>query len=50
LSQYLAGPAADIRTGQALQRVLLTATVLGLSVSCLSQIVEITTAREELRL
>jgi hypothetical protein len=46
---YLAGPAADIRTGQALQRVLLTATVLGLSVSFLSQIVEIATAREELR-
>ena len=49
LSPYLAGPAADIRTGQALQRVLRTATVLGLSVSFLSQIVEIATAREELR-
>jgi hypothetical protein len=49
LSPYLAGPAADIRTGQALPRVLLTATVLGLSVSFLSQIVEIATAREELR-
>jgi nitroreductase len=49
LSPYLAGPAADIRTGQALQRVLLTATVLGLSVSFLSQIVEIAATREELR-
>lgn len=48
LSPYLAGPAADIRTGQAL-RVLLTATVLGRSVSFLSQIVEIATVREELR-
>ena len=49
LSPYLAGPAADIRTGQALQRVLLTATVLGLSVSFLSQLVEVPTTREELR-
>jgi nitroreductase len=49
LSPYLADPAAEIRTGQALQRVLLTATVLGLSVSFLSQLVEVTAAREELR-
>ena len=48
LSPYLAGPAADIRTGQAL-RILLTATVLGRSVSFLTQIVEIATAREKLR-
>jgi len=48
LSPYLAGPAADIRVGQAL-RVLLTATVLGRSVSFLTQIVEIATAREKLR-
>jgi len=49
LSPYLAGPAADIRAGQALQRILLTATVLGLAVSFLSQLVEVTAAREELR-
>ena len=49
LSPHLTGPAADVRTGQALQRVLLTATTLGLSVSFLSQIVEIATTREELR-
>ena len=49
LSPYLAGPAADIGTGQALQRVLLTATTLGLSVSFLSQIVEVATTREQLR-
>ena len=49
LSPYLAGPVADIRTGQALQRVLLTATVLGLSVSFLSQLVEVPTTCEELR-
>jgi len=46
LSPYLAGPAADIRVGQAL-RVLLTATVLGRSVSFLTH--EIATAREKLR-
>jgi nitroreductase len=49
LSPYLAGPTADIRTGQALQRVLLTATALGLSVSFLSQIVEVAATREQLR-
>jgi hypothetical protein len=49
LSPYLPGPAADIGTGQALQRVLLTATTLGLSVSFLSQIVEVATTREQLR-
>jgi len=49
LSPYLAGPTADVRTGQALQHVLLTATVHGLSVSFLSHIIEVPTAREELR-
>jgi hypothetical protein len=49
LSPYLAGPVADIHAGQALQRVLLTATVHGLSASFLSQVVEVTAAREELR-
>lgn len=49
LSPYLTGPAADVRTGEALQRVLLTATALGLSVSFLSQIVEVAATREQLR-
>ena len=49
LAPYLSGPEADLRAGQALQRVLLTATVHGLAVSFLSQLVEVATAREELR-
>ena len=48
LTPYLAGPEADIRTGQALQRVLLTATAHGLAVSFLSHILEVTSTREEL--
>jgi nitroreductase len=49
LTSHLGGPAADVRTGQALQRVLLTATTLGLAASFLSQIIEVPQAREELR-
>ena len=49
LSQYLAGPAADVGAGQALEHVLLTAAVLGLSVSYLSQVIEVAPVREELR-
>jgi hypothetical protein len=49
LTSYLPGPEADIRAGQALQRVLLTATVHGLAASFLSQLVEVASAREELR-
>jgi nitroreductase len=49
LTPYLAGPEADIHTGQALQRVLLTATTHGLAVSFLSQILEVASTREELR-
>ncbi len=49
LSPYQVGPAADVRAGQALQHVLLTATMHGLSVSFLSQLVEVPTAREHLR-
>lgn len=41
--------AADLRAGQAMQRLLLTATVLGLSVSLMSQVVEVPETREELR-
>lgn len=49
LVPHLDGPQADLRTGQALQRVLLTATAHGLAVSLLSQVIEVSTAREELR-
>jgi hypothetical protein len=49
LTPHLAGPEADISSGQALQRVLLTATVHGLAVSFLSQVVEVAPIREELR-
>jgi Nitroreductase family len=49
LTPHLAGPEADLRTGQALQRILLTATVHGLAVSFLSQLVEVIAVREELR-
>ncbi|MEJ3653281.1 nitroreductase [Actinomycetes bacterium KLBMP 9759] len=44
------GPAGELRTGQALQRLLLTATVEGLSASFLSQVVEVERTREQLRL
>lgn len=49
LSAHLTGPHADVQAGQAMQRVLLTATVHGLSASFVSQIVEVSRAREELR-
>jgi nitroreductase len=49
LTPHLAGPEADIGSGQALQRVLLTATVHGLAASFLSQVVEVPPTREELR-
>jgi nitroreductase len=42
--------ADQVTAGQALQRVLLTATDVGLSVSMLSQPIEVATAREQLRL
>jgi hypothetical protein len=41
------GPHGDLRAGQALQRVLLTATVCGLSASLVSQLVEVPEARAE---
>jgi hypothetical protein len=49
LTAHLAGDRADVQAGQALQRVLLAATVSGLAVSFLSQVVEVPRTREELR-
>jgi nitroreductase len=49
LTSHLSGPRAEIQTGEALQHLLLTATVHGLAVSFLSQIVEVPGPREELR-
>jgi nitroreductase len=42
-------PSAHLQAGQAMQRVLLTATTLGLSASFLSQVVEVPTTRRQLR-
>ena len=49
LTSHLAGTAAEVQVGQALQRVLLTATAAGLATSFLSQVVEVPQTREELR-
>jgi nitroreductase len=49
LTTHLSGPAADVQAGQALQRVLLTATADGLATSFLSHVVEVPQAREEVR-
>jgi hypothetical protein len=49
LASDLTGPAADVQAGQALERVLLTATAEGLAVSFLSHIVEVAQTREDLR-
>ncbi|WP_214369749.1 Acg family FMN-binding oxidoreductase [Pseudonocardia sp. H11422] len=49
LSAHLSGPTADLQAGQALEHVLLTATARGLSVSFLSQLVEVPGIREKLR-
>jgi nitroreductase len=43
-------PCDDVAAGQALQRVLLTATRLGLSSSLMSQPIEVPSAREQLRI
>lgn len=43
------GPLGELQAGQAMQRVLLTATTLGLSASFMSQPVEVWAVREELR-
>jgi hypothetical protein len=49
LSAQMFGATSEVSTGQALQRVLLTATVAGLAVSFLSQVVEVEQTRERLR-
>ncbi|MEO6880530.1 MAG: hypothetical protein ABI181_06195, partial [Mycobacteriaceae bacterium] len=49
LSAHQQGGAAEVRTGQALQRVLLTATGRGLVVSFISELVTVPEARERLR-
>jgi hypothetical protein len=49
LSVHTDGPREEIRAGEALERVLLTATVHGLSVSFLSQLVEIPDVRDRMR-
>jgi nitroreductase len=46
LSVYTGGPDCDLRAGEALQRVLLGATVDGLSVSLVSQLIEVPETRE----
>ncbi|HEX6345204.1 Acg family FMN-binding oxidoreductase [Umezawaea sp.] len=49
LCSFYDGPLAELQAGQALQRVLLVATTLGLSASFLSQVVEVRRARDSLR-
>lgn len=49
LSSFTDTPLAQLRTGQAMQRVLLTGTTAGVSASFLSQPVEIAATREALR-
>ena len=49
ISPYTFGVAADVTAGQAMQHVLLTATVDGLAASFLSQVVEVEQTREQLR-
>jgi nitroreductase len=48
LASHIDGRYAQLQSGQALQRVLLTATSLGLSVSFLSQLIEVTRTRGDL--
>jgi nitroreductase len=49
LTSHLSGQLAEIRAGEAMQRVLLTATADGLTASFLSQLVEVDRTRDELR-
>jgi hypothetical protein len=49
LSASLFGSSADVSCGQAMQRVLLTATADGLATSFLSHVIEVDKTREELR-
>jgi nitroreductase len=46
---YHAGRLSDLQAGQAMQRMLLTATSLGLAASLISQVIEVDQTREELR-
>ncbi|MFI9811885.1 Acg family FMN-binding oxidoreductase [Saccharothrix variisporea] len=49
LCSFYDSPLGELRAGQALQRVLLTATTLGLAVSFLSQAIEVRSVRDEIR-
>ncbi len=49
LASYFDGPLAQVQAGQAMQRVLLSATSAGLSASFLSQLIEMPDARAEVR-
>jgi hypothetical protein len=49
ISPYAFGVSADVTSGQAMQRVLLTATADGLAASFLSQVVEVEQTRDQLR-
>ncbi|WNV84834.1 Acg family FMN-binding oxidoreductase [Umezawaea sp. Da 62-37] len=49
LCSFYDGPLGELQAGQALQRVLLSATALGLSASFMSQAIEVGKVREELR-
>jgi nitroreductase len=49
VGSFFDSPLAQLRAGQALQRILLTATVAGLSASFVSQIVEVAPTRQQLR-
>jgi nitroreductase len=49
LCSFHDGPLGELQAGQALQRVLLTATNLGLSASFMSQAIEVRPVRHELR-
>jgi len=49
LSAQMFGATSEVSAGQAMQRVLLTATVEGLAASFLSQVVEVEQTRERLR-
>ncbi len=49
LTSHLDGPRDDLRAGEALARVLLTATAEGLSASPVSQLVEVPDVRERVR-
>ncbi len=49
LATHTDGEYAQLRAGQAMEAVLLTATSLGLAASFLSQVIEVETCRNELR-